>query len=44
MSFSIPEIIEAISILVVVVFLAYVLVKLGKLIDKFSDKIEGERE
>ncbi len=41
MSFSIPGIIEAVSVLVVVVFLSYVLVKLGKLIDKLSDKIEG---
>jgi len=44
MSFSIPGIIEAISVLVVVVFIAHVLVKLGKLIDKLSDKIESERE
>jgi len=44
MAFSIPEIIEAISVLIVVVFISIVLMKLGKLIDKYSDKIEGGSE
>ncbi len=43
MDFSIPELIEAISVLTVVVFISVVLMKLGKLIDKYSEKIEDEK-
>jgi len=42
MSFSIPELIEAVSVLTVAVFVSFVLIKLGKLIDKYTDKIEVE--
>lgn len=43
MDFSIPELIEAISVLTLVVFIAVVLMKLAKLIDKYSEKIEDEK-
>ena len=42
MNFSIPELIEAVSVLTVAVFVSFVLIKLGKLIDKYTDKIEEE--
>lgn len=44
MEFSIPELIGAISVLIVAVFVSIVLMKLGKLIDKYSERIEGERK
>jgi uncharacterized protein YoxC len=43
MGFSIPELIQAISVLIVAVFVSYVLIKLSRLLDKFSDSINGER-
>jgi uncharacterized protein YoxC len=43
MDFSIPDLIEAISVLTLVVFIAVVLMKLAKLIDKYSEKIEDEK-
>ena len=42
MDFSIPELIEAVSILIVAVFVSWVLIKLSRLIDKFSDSIKSE--
>lgn len=43
MGFGIPEMIQAISVLLVAVFISYVLVKLSKLLDQFSDKLEREK-
>lgn len=43
MDFNIPDLIEAISVLTLVVFIAVVLMKLAKLIDKYSEKIEDEK-
>ena len=40
MEMNIPGLIEAIALLVVVLFIAHVLLKLGKLIDKFSDRLD----
>ncbi len=40
MEFSIPDLIEAVSILTVAIFISIVLMKLGRLIDKYTDKIE----
>ena len=36
---TIPELISAVSILVVAVFVVHILIKLGKLIDKYKDEI-----
>jgi uncharacterized protein YoxC len=41
MEFTIPQLIEAVSVLIVAVFVSIVLMKLGKLIDKYTEKIEG---
>lgn len=43
MDFNIPDLIEAISVLTLVVFIAVVLMKLAKLIDKYIEKIEDEK-
>ena len=43
MDFSIPDLIEAISVLTLVVFISVVLMKLGNLIDKYSEKLEDEK-
>ena len=37
---SIPELINAVAILVVAMFVVYVLVKLGKLIDRYKEEID----
>jgi len=42
MEFTIPQLIEAISVLIVAVFVSVVLMKLGRLIDKYSEKKESE--
>ncbi|MCF8095333.1 MAG: hypothetical protein K9J79_08235 [Desulfobacteraceae bacterium] len=44
MGFGIPELIQAVSVLLVAVFTSYVLIKLSKLLDQFSDKLERERK
>jgi len=44
MEFSIPELIEAVAILVVAVFVSIVFMKLGRLIDKYTEKVEAERK
>ena len=44
MNFSIPELIEAVSILIVAVFVSWVLIKLSRLIDKFSEMISLKLE
>lgn len=44
MGFSIPGLIQAVSVLIVAVFTSYVLIKLSKLLDQFSDKLEREKK
>ena len=36
---TIPELISAISILIVAVFVVHILIKLGKLIDRYKEEI-----
>ncbi len=42
MGFSIPDLIEALATLIVAVFVSVVLVKLGRLIDKYSEKKDDQ--
>lgn len=42
--FNLPALIEAVATLIVAVFASVVLIKLGRLIDRYSDKVKGEEK
>jgi len=41
---SIPEFISSISVLLVAVFIVHILIKLGRLIDKYQEEIDQRKE
>ena len=39
---SVPELISSVSVLIVAVFVVHILIKLGRLIDRYKDEINKE--